>query len=390
MPGAPDTAPDTDPPQPPDEPATEAVPPPATETPPEEAAAAPVAPVAPVSAEPVSAEPVSAEPVSVEPVSVEPADEEPVAWPVAEDDADDFAGSDDPTMGWGAGQMPEPEEPDEEATEPLPAAPAPAKAKDSKAKDSKAKEASAGTDPVAVPAATPDTVTRRKRVSAAGMVIGLLLGLLGFAFVAQIDSKSDQQLSSARPEDLVRILSDLDSRKDRLQQEITTLEGTQQQLALGTEGRQAALNAATKRAADLGILAGTVPAMGPGITVTFKPGNQGLKASLILDAIEELRDAGAEAMQIQGNDGMAVRIVASTSFIDGTGGMVVDGRQLTGSYLVTVIGEPSTMQTALNIPDGVVDTVHAAGGNVSVTQPGTVRVTALHQAASPRYAHPVG
>src|SRR5207245_9985232 len=139
--------------------------------------------------------------------------------------------------------------------------------------------------------------------------------LLGFAFVIQLRSNAtDPQLASARPEDLVRILSDLDARKDRLSQEISQLETTQQQLAAGSQGRAAALDAAAKRARDLGILAGTLPAQGPGVQVRFQPGGQALKSSVILDAVEELRDAGAEAMQIEGANGASVRIVASTWF----------------------------------------------------------------------------
>ena len=229
-------------------------------------------------------------------------------------------------------------------------------------------------------------------MSAAGAVIGLLLVLFGFAFVVQLRSNAtDEQLSTARPEDLVRILSDLDARKDRLSQEITQLQTTQQQLAAGSQGRAAALDAAAKRARDLGILAGTLPAQGPGIQVRFVSGAQALKASVILDAVEELRDAGAEAMEIDGGNGATVRVVASSWFVDGAdSGLEVDGQLLTAPYWLTAIGDPQTMQTALNIPGGVADNVHTAGGNVIVNQPGTVRVTALHQTGSPRYGQPVG
>ena len=72
-----------------------------------------------------------------------------------------------------------------------------------------------------------------RRVSAAGAMIGLLLGLLGFALVVQLRSHSDPQLASARPEDLVRILSDLDARENRLRSEITSLEDNQRQLQSG-------------------------------------------------------------------------------------------------------------------------------------------------------------
>lgn len=229
----------------------------------------------------------------------------------------------------------------------------------------------------------------RRKASATGAMIGILLILFGFAFVVQWRSHStDSTLSTARPEDLVRILSDLDARKDRLSEEINQLRTTQQQLTAGTQGRAAALDAAAKRARDLGILAGTLPAQGPGIQVRFVPGGQGLKAAVILDAVEELRDAGAEAMQIDGGNGQSVRIVASTWFVDGPNGLQVDGISLTGPYVLTAIGDPPTMRTALNIPGGVADTVHNAGGNVIVDQPGTVRVTTLHMAGTPHYAQP--
>ncbi len=239
------------------------------------------------------------------------------------------------------------------------------------------------------PNATP---ARRRRLSAAGAVIGLLLGLLGFAFVVQLRSNAtDQQLSTDRPEDLVRILSDLDARKDRLSQEINTLETTQQQLAAGSQSRQAALAEASRRADELGILAGSLAAQGPGLRVEFRSAAKPVQASDVLDAIEELRGAGAEAMQITGTGGAAVRIVASTSFVDAAGGgLVVDGTALTGPYTVTVIGDPQTMQVALNIPGGVVETVHNHDGNVTITSPGTVQVSALHPVTDPRYAQPAG
>ncbi|MGC9667765.1 DUF881 domain-containing protein [Planosporangium sp. 12N6] len=231
---------------------------------------------------------------------------------------------------------------------------------------------------------------RSGRVSSAGAIIALLLGLLGFALVVQLRSNAtDPELATARPEDLVRILSDLDSRSDRLRQEIASLEASQRQLASGAQGQAAAVEEARRRADELGILAGTLPAQGRGLELTFTAGSEALPASTLLDAVEELRGAGAEAMQIAGADGRPVRIVASTYFADAKGGLTVDGVRLTGPYRLVVIGDPQTMHTALNIPGGVVDTVHQRGGNVIVQESDVVGVTALHQVAAPRYARPV-
>jgi uncharacterized protein YlxW (UPF0749 family) len=258
-------------------------------------------------------------------------------------------------------------------------------------RDDRASDAGAveGTPP---PSGGPASTPRRRRISAAGAVIGLLLGLLGFALVVQLRSNAaDEQLATERPEDLVRILSDLDGRKDRLSQEISQQQDLEQQLKAGSQSRQAALAEASQRADELGILAGTLAATGPGLRVQFRADTKTIHAADVLDAVEELRGAGAEAMQIDGRDGAAVRIVASSSFVDGANGtLLVDGRTLNGPYTITVIGDPSTMQIALNIPSGVVDTVHNAGGTVSVVAPGTVEVTALHQISPPRFAKPVG
>lgn len=231
----------------------------------------------------------------------------------------------------------------------------------------------------------------RRRKSATGAAIGALLGLLGFGLVVQVHSNTgDAALASARPEDLVRILSDLDSRKERLNQEIAALEETQRQLANSSQGSQAAQNEARRRADALGILAGTLPAQGPGLSIQLTvTGGGRIQARTMLDAIEELRGAGAEAMQISGAAGGTVRIVASTAFVDATGGgITVEDQTLTAPYTIAVIGDAQTMRTALNIPGGVVDAVRNDGGNVIVQQPETVPVTALHEVSVPQYAQP--
>jgi uncharacterized protein YlxW (UPF0749 family) len=229
----------------------------------------------------------------------------------------------------------------------------------------------------------------RRRVSSAGVVIALLLGVLGFTLVVQVKSNSEETgLASARQEDLVRILADLESREQRLRQEISGLEDSQRQLTSGVEGRQAALEEAGRRADELGVLAGTLPAQGPGLTVRFEAGGQPLKAAALLDAVQELRGAGAEAMQISGSDGGAVRIVASTYFLDAEGGITVDGDHLTAPYTIDVIGEPRTMETALKIPGGVVESVGNDNGTVIVQERDVVEVSARAAPTSLQYARP--
>lgn len=231
-----------------------------------------------------------------------------------------------------------------------------------------------------------------RRMSPATVVILVLLALLGFTLVEQLRTTStDPTTSAARQEDLVRILYDLDAREDRLRQDIAALEKSQRQLRSGEQGRQVALEEAARRADELGILAGTLPARGPGLTVRFEPGGEAaISAVRVLDAVQELRGAGAEAMQISGGDRATVRIVASTFFLDGeNGSLVVGGRRLTGPYTITVIGDPATMRTALKIPGGVVATVAGDGGTVIVEDREVVEVSALHAPIELEHARPI-
>jgi uncharacterized protein YlxW (UPF0749 family) len=241
--------------------------------------------------------------------------------------------------------------------------------------------------------AAPPTGPRSRSATA---MIAILVMLLGFALVVQVRSRgNDTGLESARPEDLVRILSDLDGQQTRLRSEINDLDSTERQLSSGAQSQDAALAEARKRADALGILAGTLPAVGPGLVVVVTQGTDPVAAATILDAVEELRGAGAEAMQIGPGDGVAakqigsVRIVASTSFLDAAGGISSDDVLLRAPYTLTVIGDPQTMLTALNIPGGVVDSVRQHGGTVSLREVDQVTVAALHTPTGLKYAHPV-
>lgn len=231
---------------------------------------------------------------------------------------------------------------------------------------------------------------RRRRFD---LVVAVLVAGLGFAVVVQVRStRSDGLLASARQEDLVQILDDLTNRSDRLRQEVAALSASRERLSSGSGAAEAALGDAVRRTQLLGVLAGTSPATGPGVTVTVTDPGSRVGAAALLDALEELRDAGAEAVQIEGSGPAgarsSVRVVASTSLLDRDGGVGVDATVLHPPYRFVVIGDPATLSAALAIPGGVVDTVQQQGGTALIERVPTLRVGALRALERPRYARP--
>ena len=97
-------------------------------------------------------------------------------------------------------------------------------------------------------------------------------------------------------------------------------------------------------------------------------------AANILDAVQELRDAGAESIDVGGN-----RIVASSWFTDVDGRPSVEGRSLPEKFTISAIGDPHTMSTAMAIPGGVTDTLTQAGARVKVSEETSMQITSLHR-----------
>jgi uncharacterized protein YlxW (UPF0749 family) len=61
---------------------------------------------------------------------------------------------------------------------------------------------------------------------------------------------------------------------------------------------------------------------------------------------------------------------------------------LRAPYRVLAIGPPSTMATALRIPDGVVATVEAAGGTARIDQRSSIEVKVLRMLPNTKYSTP--
>ncbi len=229
----------------------------------------------------------------------------------------------------------------------------------------------------------------RPRATRAQFVAALLCGVLGFAAAVQVRANQDAGLDGLRQTDLIRILDDVTERSARLQAEARELENTKDRLESGTTGSRSALDEARARARVLAILAGTAPATGPGIVFTISDPDGNIRADVLLDALQELRDAGAEAVEVAAVGGPAVRVVASTAFSDVDGaGVKVDGVVLRSPYRFTVIGEPRTLAAALDIPGGVLDVLDQNDAQGVVEQHDEVTISSLRAVPEPEYARP--
>ena len=241
-------------------------------------------------------------------------------------------------------------------------------------------------------AMTEDNVARRRLVRAlvrpgrGQVVVAVLLAVLGAAAVTQVRiAGRDDDYAGLRQADLIQALNGLQAASRRTEQDIRDLESTRDLLRDRNDKTAAALEQARTELTTLGVLAGTIPAHGPGVRITVTVPDSQLSVNLLLDGIEELRDAGAEAMEIN----EAVRVVAQTSFESATGGIDVDGRLLKSPFTIDVIGPPESLTTALRFPGGFVDDAESLdAGKVTIKQSQDIQVGVLRKAVEPKYAEP--
>lgn len=217
--------------------------------------------------------------------------------------------------------------------------------------------------------------------------VALCLGLVGFAIMAQVGIREGQDpYASMRRDDLIALLDTLTDETERLNNEVAELENTRDALRSGADAQQIAEAEAQRRRDSIEILSGAVAASGPGIRVTISAPAGAISADLMLDAIEELRDAGAEVIEI--ND--SIRLAAQ-SWVQTRGDMlIIDGVQVSLPITIDAIGDSHSLAEGTRFRGGLVSQIEAdsVGGSVTVEESEQITITALRLPQKNQFARP--
>ncbi len=108
-----------------------------------------------------------------------------------------------------------------------------------------------------------------------------------------------------------------------------------------------------------------------------------VRAADLAGLVNELWSAGAEAVAVNG-----VRVLATTGFRDLDDDVVVGERAIRPPFAIAAIGEPLTLQTALNLRGGFVEGLRSIGLQVTVERRDRLRLPAHQEALQYRYARP--
>ena len=172
-----------------------------------------------------------------------------------------------------------------------------------------------------------------------------LMLVLGILIAAQFRTRRQSGRASLFQDEQVSLLSELSDANLALGSEVRAL---QAKLA-GYEGqdRGGRLEDLVAELNRVKVHNGLIGVSGPGIEVAL---DGPLNALDLQDMINELRNAGAEAISLNGQRLIVGSVVVARS----QGGLVVDGLELERPYRFVAIGDPDGLQTALLRSGGLV------------------------------------
>lgn len=220
------------------------------------------------------------------------------------------------------------------------------------------------------------------------ILVALILLLTSLMVVMAIRSQASQGVyESMRREELVQLLDQASTETRRLEAEVADLRSTRDDLESGAAGVEAAEADARRRLDQLEILAGTVAVAGPGIELTIHDPERNVTPELLLNGIEELRDAGAEVIEFNGS----IRLTAGSWLaMDEQGRILADGTQLTWPVLIRAIGDPATLEAGARFRGGLVSQVERpqVQGQVEILQHERIEITSVVEPRQHEHARP--
>lgn len=198
--------------------------------------------------------------------------------------------------------------------------------------------------------------------------------LMQFRTVEQTDIT---EIENMRESELRTTLSEW---KTKYEDVTTQLEETNkriQEYEKTIQDNEAASELIDEELQESNMLVGKTDVYGEGVEITLSDGRKSVQAYDLIDLVNELRYAGAEAISIN-----EIRIISTTDIIDMADYtyIMVNLQRTEGPYVVKAIGDKTYMSTMLNLKgSGFVDKATTSGLQVSVKEQNRVEIPKYNQ-----------
>ena len=170
--------------------------------------------------------------------------------------------------------------------------------------------------------------------------VAMLIGLL---LVAQLRAQARPvEISSLSSQELSTLIQTLSTRNKELRDGVAALREQLRDYRVAEERGQSTLDVTREELRRIMAFGGLAPVEGQGIVLEI---DGSLSAVAVNDLLNELRNAGAEALAID-----AVRVTAQSVAVQGARTLEIDGMPVGRAFTLSAIGDPEGLMAALLRP----------------------------------------
>lgn len=215
------------------------------------------------------------------------------------------------------------------------------------------------------------------------LTIAAVTFILGLLVIVQLRTQaSGTAFAGLSSQELTVLVANLNDRNDDLRSAIGTLERELATLTTNTQRGEVSVDELRADLRRVRLYAGLDPATGPGVVITIRGPIDG---SGVEDLVNELRNAGAEAMAME-----TVRLVPGVVVLGAAGAVTVDDIPLGDPFELLAIGAPDKLTGSLTRSGGIIAQLAATLPDVivEVTPLDRVDVPATERALVPGHGRP--
>ena len=192
------------------------------------------------------------------------------------------------------------------------------------------------------------------------LTLALVAVLLGLLFVVQLRAQSaGSGLDTLSAQDLTVLVANLNTRNDQLRSEVASTQAQLDTLVAAQSRGDTSFNELRSDLVRVEGLAGLLPVDGQGVQISVAGP---LAASAADDLLNELRNAGSEALAVAG-----VRVVPGSVIGGDPGGLSIEDTVLPDPFEVDAIGNSATLTGSLTRAGGIIAQLKATYPSVEIT-----------------------
>jgi uncharacterized protein YlxW (UPF0749 family) len=215
------------------------------------------------------------------------------------------------------------------------------------------------------------------------LTVALVAALLGVLAVGQLRSQSGAPaLAGLSASELTQLIANLTTGNDQRRAEVADLSDQKSHLEAAHDRGETTVDQLTADLAQIRAWAGLTPVTGQGIAIVVGGpiGGDGVE-----DLVNELRNAGAEAISVDG-----VRIVTGVVVAGAPGALSVENTSIGDSFEIQAIGSPQILTGTLTRTGGVIAQISATypDAQLTVTPADQLTLPATDRSLVPAHGQP--